>query len=531
MLHFIPAWYQNNTWHENEQKWFVRRTHTEFDDTVKQIQLFYRNGVYPFQILLLSYSPNFRHFLHRQGVFHAPYWSCFDAIQEVKRRKAVPLSFHNMKWPAHVEFVYTPFVVTALLKGEKYAQIEFGEDGNPIEIDMYKDEIICRRNIYDDRGFVSSTIIYRDGQPFYQDYLMENGIWKLRCFQDDGHVEVNPGCPDYRLVYQEHEETRTFASFNYDSMERAVREVLLSYLELTEDVDLFCVAMHERHTDLLMEALKDKKVLLSFFGGRCDLENHPQAVAMTTMARYVVTDSKEQSERIRARAGEAFRKVTDISPYDTRVDFGISQQLSVQKILVPVDDLEDDMLRELVAVVGKYITQNEKAEIHLFTRQAQWDRPARLLELVRECLRTEGLTEEWGDEETSADISENGLDRDAAVETRFFVEQCVDELSVSKCMREQRILVDMRETPALYLQIMAISVGIPQIVRRKTQFINEGKNGRILEDLSQLSEALTYYLDGMANWNDAKVHAFDLGKEYASEVLINKWKEVIDFVG
>ena len=85
--------------------------HTEFDDTVKQIQLFHRNKVYPYQILLLSFSPNFRHFLHRQGVYHAPYWSCFDAIQEVKRKKAVLLSFHNMKWPPHVEFVYTPFVM------------------------------------------------------------------------------------------------------------------------------------------------------------------------------------------------------------------------------------------------------------------------------------------------------------------------------------------------------------------------------------------------------------------------------------
>ena len=85
MLHFIPAWYQQNTWHENEQKWYVRRMHTEFDDTVKQIQLFHRNKVYPYQILLLSFSPNFRHFLHRQGVYHAPYWSCFDAIQEITK--------------------------------------------------------------------------------------------------------------------------------------------------------------------------------------------------------------------------------------------------------------------------------------------------------------------------------------------------------------------------------------------------------------------------------------------------------------
>ena len=46
-----------------------------------------------------------------------------------------------------------------------FAEAEFGEDGNLIQIDMFKQEVIVRRNIYDDRGFVSSTIIYENGLP------------------------------------------------------------------------------------------------------------------------------------------------------------------------------------------------------------------------------------------------------------------------------------------------------------------------------------------------------------------------------
>lgn len=52
----------------------------------------------------------------------------------------------------------------------KYAQVEFGEDGNPISIDMFEDGKICRRNYYDDRGFVSSTVIYENGIEQYQDF-------------------------------------------------------------------------------------------------------------------------------------------------------------------------------------------------------------------------------------------------------------------------------------------------------------------------------------------------------------------------
>lgn len=531
MLHFIPAWYQQNTWHENEQKWYVRREHTEFDDTVKQIQLFHRNGVYPYQILLLGYSPNFRHFLHRQGVFHAPYWSCFDAIQEVKRKKAVPLSFHNLKWPEHVKFEYTPFVVTALLAGEKYAQIEFGEDGNPIEIDLYKNGVICRRNIYDDRGFVSGTVIYRGGQPYYQDYLMENGKWKLRCFQDDGHVEVNPNYPQYRLVYQDREQTGTFSYLRYDSMEQVIREVLQAYLQLTEEQDIFCAAMDERHAVLLKEAFKDKKMILSFFGDRYDFESHPLAAEIAAMAACVVTDSQEHTEKIQNKAGDVIWKITDISPYDTRVDFGISQQLEQQKILVPVDDVKEEEFKKLVITLAEYLQKNNCARVHLFTRKAEWDRKTRILEQVRIFLKEVGFVEEWGDEEKEQGISENELDDTEMIETRFIVEQCVDELSVSKCMREQRILADLRKPPALYLQIMAISVGIPQIVCEKTQFVEDGSNGIILRDFRRLPDALAYYLEELPNWNDAVVHAFEVGKKFASEVLINKWKEVIDFVG
>ncbi len=531
MLHFIPAWYRPDTWHENEQKWYIRREHTEFDDTVKQVQLFHRNEVYPYQILLLGYSPNFRHFLHRQGVFHAPYWSCFDAIQEIMRKKAVPLSFHNLKWPAYTEFEYTPFVVTAFLKGEKYAQIEFGEDGNPIEIDMYKGGVICRRNIYDDRGFVSGTLLYKDGQPYYQDYLMENGIWKLRCFQNDGHVEVNPKYPEYRLFYQDYAEKKTFTSLRYDSLEQVIREVLQAYLELTREQDMFCIAMDERHAGLLKEVLKGRKTILSFFGNRYDFESHPLAARMASMADCVITDSQEHSEKIQSKAGDAIWKITDISPYDTRVDFGISQQLELQKILVPVDGIREEDFKLLIVTLAGYLKRNDTARVHLFTRQAEWDKKTRILEQVRIFLKENGFIAEWGKEEKEEGLSENDIDREGAVQARFIVEQCVDELSVSKCMREQRILVDIRKSPALYLQIMAISVGIPQIVCENTQFVEDHGNGLILQNLCQLPDSLAYYLDGLSNWNNAKIHAFEMGKKFSSEVLINKWKEVIDFVG
>ena len=228
MLYFIPAWYLKNEWKEDEQFWYARRMKTETDDTVKQIQLFQRNSICEYKILLLSYAPNFRHFLHRQGVFRVPYWSVFDAIQEVQRKKQAVLSFHNLNWPKDIEFIYTPFSIAAMLNKEKYALIEFGEYGNPIQVNLYRDGQISRKNIYDDRGFISCTSVYENGSKAYDQYLTEKGVWKL-CHFADGHVAVNPRSNQYLIRTPKIEKQIPFLKNTYGSMEEVIEEVAYTW--------------------------------------------------------------------------------------------------------------------------------------------------------------------------------------------------------------------------------------------------------------------------------------------------------------
>lgn len=531
MIYFIPAWYQQDKWCENEQYWYVRRMKTEFDDTVKHIQLFHRSQVHPFQIMLLSYAPNLRHFLHRQSAFRAPYWSCFDAIQEIKRKKVKMFSFHNLNWPEHIEFIYSPFALIAMLHGEKYAQVEFAEDGNPIQVDIYQNGVIHRKNIYDDRGFVSSTIVYENGVSVYQDYLTDNGTWKIRHFSKTGHVEINPKSPTYLLQYQEQEYSREFSKTSYTGMEEVISEVLKAYLSLTAEEDMFCVAVHELHNQLLQKVLNNRKMILSFFEERYDIKGKmDQVLPMIREAAYIITDTQDNLMRIQRRVEKPLENITDITPFDSRVDLGISQQLTVQKILVPVDDMEPEWFDEIIACLGQYLPLNENVRIHLFTRNAEQGKKSQILEQTRKSLKKAGMEVEWAREEKNS-VRENFLDGEEQIPVLFYVEQCVDELSVSKCVREQRLIVDMRKTSELYLKIMGISMGIPQIVYRDTPFVEDGNNGMIIKNTAMLGGAVSYYLDDLKNWNEAMIYAYELSKKYTRVVLTDKWKEVIDFVG
>ncbi len=525
MLYFIPAWYQKNEWKESEQFWYRRRMQTETDDTVKQIQLFQRNSICEHKILLLSYAPNFRHFLHRQSAFRVPYWSVFDAIQEVRRKKQAILSFHDLNWPKGIEFIYTPFSVLALLNHERYAQIEFGEYGNPIQVDLYRNGQINRKNIYDDRGFVSCTSVYENGRKSYEQYLTEKGIWKLCCFAD-GHVVVNPRSNQYLICTHKGEYQISFSRNSYASMEQVIEEVLISYLQTTQDLDIFCVAAHVQHMNLLDRLLTGKRTIFSIFENRISRENIRMALHSLSHGNCIVTDSEDNLEILLKQSNLKNVRKTNIPPYDTRMDHGISQQLHVQKILFPVDHLKTEELKTAVKYLASYLLENHNARVHLFTRNAEFNREDILLRQIRDILNTNGYPAEWARKENMNKF-EFLLDKEDQIPVLFIVEQCVDELSVNKCVREQRLLVDLADPPDLFLQISCVSMGIPQILRIPTQYMRPGKNGRINTELSKLGEDLRYYLEGLSNWNYAMIQSYDVGKTHTAQYLIEQWKEVI----
>jgi len=308
--------------------------------------------------------------------------------------------------------------------------------------------------------------------------------------------------------------------------------VLEAYLSLTKEDDMFCVAVHERHNRMLKKVLQNRKMILSFFEERYDIKNKiEQLLPMIRKADYLITDTQDNLMRIQRRVEQPLENIMEITPFDSRVDLGISQQLTVQKILVPVDDMEPEWFEEIITCLAEYLPMNENAMVHLFTRVAEPGKKSRLLEQARKALKKAGMEADWAREEDTKQVRENFLDGEEYIPVRFFVEQCVDELSVSKCVREQRLIVDMRKTSELYLKIMGISMGIPQIVYRDTQFVEDGNNGFMVKNTAMLAGAIAYYLEDLKNWNEAMVYAYELSKKYTTTVLTDKWKEVIDFVG
>lgn len=532
MLYFIPAWYHGNDWKEFEQVWYLPKKHSEFDETVKQVQLFNRRQIMPFQILLLSFAPNFRHFLHRQSVFHAPYWSCFDAMCGIRSRSVAVFSMNEVLWPEDVEFIHSPFCVIVRRKGALFAQVDFGEDGNMIRLDQYRNGQISRRSLFDDRGFISCCTFYENGVPKREEYYNEQKVWKLRRDLADGHVEINPR-ENFYLMNRGGENRRVpYKRLVYSSMKEVIGEVSAAFLLGTDPSDIFCAAADRLHNGLLHSLLDKRKLILTFFAGRLMPETlkddeRKQTEAFLESAAYIVADSADSVRRIERLAGRKYDHLTDITPYDTRVDFGISTQLSVQKILLPSDRIREETLAELVPVLAEYMGKNKDARVHLFTRSANYNRRSQLLEAVQRSLADAGFDPAMARDERGKSQKDGLQKEEEETPVLFFVDQCVDEMDVSRCMKEVRIIVDLSEEPDLFLQISAVSMGIPQIGRTENQYLVHGENGMVIRRAAELPELLAYYLENLSNWNSAMIASYEIGKKYTTDQLVAKWRGVL----
>lgn len=168
---------------------------------------------------------------------------------------------------------------------------------------------------------------------------------------------------------------------------------------------------------------------------------------------------------------------------------------STQQILFPVDGLRTDVMETAVLQFAEYLKKNDNARIHLFTRDGSYERESELLNQVSKILEQGGYPAEWA--------RKNDAEKKESEPILFVVEQCVEDSSVDKCVQEQRLMVDLADTPDQLLQKLCVNIGIPQIANKATQYIVHGENGQVAPDILKMVENLAYYLENPENWDHA----------------------------
>lgn len=521
MFYFIPSWYDSQRkWYTETPLWFRVFERMTFDDTVNQLKMFDAAGENP-TLLLLSYQPQLRYFLHKQGVLSTAHWSFFDDIQNIVTQETRGINFKDLAWPAGTHFIYTPFLAYAVVGEKTIAEIHFAENGNLLYVEFQQEGRSDKRYVFDDRGFLSSILYYQEGQVHHQDYLNPQGVWQVREFLDgrDWQLEVNPSAD------------HAFEQSFYDSWEDLIKERLYQFQEQQMAADArIVIAADSQHNQLLAQVFATKRKVYSFFGDRFDLAKREELADLVRDAYLFVVDSEQLEKKLQEHLTTygllGSVPVSRVTPFDTRLRLGRSQEVKDLIIYFLVDGLsQQDYQLTLERILG-LMEENPLIHLQLVSYEGHrskeaWEKD--LLQLIESKYDRERFTSFKSDE------SENHLDGEEEIElTAVSVHIFSNENQIITALDTARLVLDLREVPDLYTQIASISAGIPQINRLHSEYVNHRENGWVLAEEPDLIEAITYYFDGLSNWNRSLVYAVQKMADYTSGRIISQWKELLE---
>lgn len=520
MYYFIPSWYTSeNSWMIDTPYWFRVSESMQFYDSNNQLKMF-ESAQEDAALILMAYQPQLRYFLHKQDLLHTAYWSFFDDIQNIHRKETQGISFKQLGWPKGISFIYTPFKVLARLGQEHYADIHFAENGNLLQIDFFEQGKESKRFFFDDRGFLSSITYLKEGQVLYRDFLNEFGVWQVREYHFQGTLglEINP--------YAD----KPFLKTNYASWDELLAERLAVFKSqyMTAD-DKLVVAMDTMHNQRVIANFADYLKIFSFFGDRFDFSDSLELRQVVQAARLLVVDS-ETTERllVQGMTDQALppRELVRLTPFDTRLRLGSSQTIKELIVYFIIDGLDHDSYLQALYRLLDMMELNPLIELHLVT----YDRHRSISDLEKEVFsiietdytleRFTGVVENQG-ENNLAEDEEVGLEA-----IRFF--SFTNENQVIQALDKARLVLDLSAKPHLYTQIASISAGVPQVNMVQTEYITHKENGWIASDLEDVCRAISYYFDGLTNWNRSLVYAVQKMGAYTSGELVAKWKELLE---
>lgn len=107
------------------------------------------------------------------------------------------------------------------------------------------------------------------------------------------------------------------------------------------------------------------------------------------------------------------------------------------------------------------------------------------------------------------------------------IESVLFEEDLIRAMSQLRVVIDLGDEPDLYLQISAISAGVPQINMIETDYVTPNVNGLIIPSSSNMIQALDYFLLSLKNWNYSYASSIKLVDEFSSTKIIREVDRLI----
>lgn len=497
MIYFIPSWNS------------ISNGPTEFDDIVHQLLMFQESGV-DVELLLPSYLPNIRYQLNKRGLTDIKYWSVFEHLQQIESVVGLPIKLENLELPKNSEIIYTPACIIIMVHQQLVAKIYYSEFGFVSNVIYFKEKQIIKQNTFDDRGFLSSTTFFDEGRGIKTNY-----------FDNNENVILSHDILTNQIIYDQKDNKSS-----YDSIENLIIFHIQKHLQKSSKTHALVVSASLENSYLTQLSKWHNHLIVSFFGNRFDFQNVDVLKLYLENADSIVVDTQYSKEKImQATAGGGKHLIQEMPPFEARLMLGNSQAVKLQKIYWYIDLMSVEQISKVSVELIDNIISNDRLALLIAAKNASkfklvmkqmFDSIKSFYEISEDSFVYQAAWKKINDESENK-LSNSNSDLEStkewinatdAILTMQRIEGKVinTENDVINGLENARLILDLNSVPDVFLQISGLSLGLPQINFTESVYVNDRKNGLIIRNIDQLSDALSYYLDVLEHWNEALVN-------------------------
>lgn len=518
MLALIPAWPQNVD-------------ELTRDAMLSLIGLFKQNQGKT-EVLMLEHHNQFNYFLNHNHLLDLKYWDALDSVLGIKLTEGKPLAISDIEVPGEAELVYDNYGVNVFVNSTKVGRIMVEFNGLITQIEWQIKSTEKRIDIYDSRGFkISEQIKNEANQVVQQNWFNEYGEKRLTW--------------DGKKYWPLTDDKNRFKAASYVQLSDLLTEAAYEHLTATKPTKIIATVADQQLT--MLTALQ-RAFPITYLIPTNQI-NNPNLKPLLLKGQELLVPNQFELDQLVSQYGELIQaKIKVAYLFATQLNLGHSAEEETQKILwvvndasnVEVFDVLTDWLANHPATQLAILATNPQLTNRLVTKlveqlRSQFDFVRKIDPgLVADALQKVDKRDEL--QRALAKLQPNGdekqllvwLNEVTAFWAAFNQVEIISEVNrgtLATLYQSVRLVVDLNSAPDPFLQVAAISAGVPQITKANSPYSQHQFNGWVAKNLEQLSQGLHYFLDGLTNWNEALVANVDLINRFSSERLFTIWEE------
>lgn len=511
--------------------------HPENDAVVELATLFKENNVH-FSLLFSHQMPDLRRLLYRVGLENFPWVSVYDDVQQIRIKAGIPFTIHDLVLPEGLTPLFMDRDVYYFNGTKRVMQVHFHDEGFVYWIKRTLSDGKKVFEQFDDRGFISTRTVTGQDGSITKYWLNDYGHTIL--IQSEKGIEI---ASDQR---------NRFSAPHYDNMQEIIYEFLMKQSMRIEQSLRVITSLN---TDML--ELRNGQPLLKqmifLVNQRLNLSDKDRMM-INPKDIFIFPTSADQQLFVRnfeAKEGKA--KVSKIPKYvipqyATTLDLGISNETALDLIYWRLGNIQDDEGRRLFQKFLNMLQHQDDQSIVIEGTEKQVEAfEHQMITFASDTFDVDLKSKDYkevanfiADQRSGKPIA--GLNERAKklralpnwqqlsaaefVVSRVHLQVVKPEVQ-EETMHQARVYIDTETIPDLRLMILAISNGVPLVVRQASTLVHDHQNGIVIQELTEVFSACQFFLQTLRRWNNSLIVNSQLIDEFSAERLIQRWKEVM----